>query len=185
MEHPVPQNVTSFEFHLVGDMTLKQFAYLGAGLGVAYLTFVLLFTPAPYLAIPIIAFSSLFGAALAFLPILDRPFDHWLMVFFKSIYSPTKGMLKTADGKPPTVNRLQLYLSAAQPENIPAPQPARNASASVAGGPTKEILDLIRQTQFLQGKLSEAEKQINILKSTQPRLQQTTYNIQIYPIQCP
>ncbi|EKD47460.1 MAG: hypothetical protein ACD_66C00049G0001, partial [uncultured bacterium] len=26
-QHPVPQNVTGFQFKLIGDITLKQFAY--------------------------------------------------------------------------------------------------------------------------------------------------------------
>ena len=30
--HPVPQNISSYEFRLVGDMTLKQFLYLAGGI---------------------------------------------------------------------------------------------------------------------------------------------------------
>ena len=36
-QHPVPRNISSFEFHLIGDMTLKQFAYLAGGVFIAYL----------------------------------------------------------------------------------------------------------------------------------------------------
>lgn len=120
--HPVPSNVTSFEFHLVGDMTLRQFVYLAAGLGIAYLTFVLLFSRVPILAVPIIGISSLLGAAFAFLPILDRPLDHWVKAFFRAVYSPTKGVWQL-DGQQNNSEdlvktRLQIYLSSM---GIPVP----------------------------------------------------------------
>ena len=67
MEHPVPQNVTAFEFHLVGDMTLKQFGYLGAGLLLAYITFTIVFSRSPIIAIPFMIIFALTGAAFAFL----------------------------------------------------------------------------------------------------------------------
>lgn len=88
--HPVPQNVTSFEFRLIGDMTLKQFVYLAAGAGTAYLFFVFLAVPAPFLAWPVIVISTFLGVAFAFIPIAGRPLDHWTSAFLKVIYSPTK-----------------------------------------------------------------------------------------------
>jgi hypothetical protein len=88
--HPIPQNVTNFEFHLVGDMTLKQFGYLALGLGIAFLTFIGLATPFPFVAYPIILISAATGAAFAFIPIQERPLDHWLAAFFKAIFQPTK-----------------------------------------------------------------------------------------------
>lgn len=87
--HPIPQNVTNFEFHLVGDMTLKQFGYLAAGLGFAFLIFTTLSTVLPIVAWPIIVISSLLGTAFAFLPIQDRPLDHWVAAFFRAIFKPT------------------------------------------------------------------------------------------------
>ena len=31
-QHPVPQHIASYEFKLIGDMTIKQFAYLAGGI---------------------------------------------------------------------------------------------------------------------------------------------------------
>src|SRR5438477_142716 len=87
--HPVPQNITSFEFHLIGDMTLKQFIYLAVGVSIAYLTFIFFYDASPIAATAIIVISATSGAALAFLPIQDRPLDHWVKAFLKAIYSPT------------------------------------------------------------------------------------------------
>lgn len=111
--HPIPQNVTNFEFHLVGDMTLKQFGYLALGLGVAFITFIGLASPFPFIAYPIILISAGTGAAFAFVPIQERPLDHWVAAFFKAIFQPTKltyqsKILKKED--PFFSKRLALYL---------------------------------------------------------------------------
>lgn len=118
MEHPVPQNVTSFEFHLVGDMTIRQFLYLASGLGLAYLVFVILLPPVPLLALPLMGILALLGISLAFLPILDRPLDYWILAFFKAIYSPTQAYWQSPfhnqrinPQDPIFINRLQTYLS--------------------------------------------------------------------------
>src|SRR3990167_3191663 len=86
-QHPIPQAITAYRFKLVGDMTLKQFLELAAGVVSAWILFnsptniLIKWTLGPFLAF--------FGFALAFLPIEDRPLDHWIINFFRSIYSPT------------------------------------------------------------------------------------------------
>lgn len=112
--HPIPQNVTSFQFKLVGEMTLKQFMYLAIGMIIAYINFVFLASSIPIIAWPIIIISASTGAAFAFLPIADRPLDHWLGAFLKAVYSPTK-MIWKKDNNPYNQdsyfnNRLQVYL---------------------------------------------------------------------------
>ena len=37
IEHPVPQNITAYQFHLIGNMTIKQFLILLVGAGLAFL----------------------------------------------------------------------------------------------------------------------------------------------------
>lgn len=87
-QHPIPQNVTQYQFRLVGDMTLKQFLELALGLLLAYLFFAsnLIFI----IKWPLVILSILFGAGLAFFPIEDRPLDQWIINFIKSIYAPTR-----------------------------------------------------------------------------------------------
>lgn len=87
-QHPIPQNVTQYQFRLVGDMTLKQFLELCIGLGLAYLFFAsnLIFI----IKWPLVILSILFGAGLAFFPIEDRPLDQWIINFIKAIYAPTR-----------------------------------------------------------------------------------------------
>lgn len=88
--HQIPKNVTEFEFHLVGDMTLKQFMYLATGLGLAYLTFVLFAGSIPFIAYPLIVIFASIGLAMAFLPIMEQPLDHWVKAYMLAIFSPTQ-----------------------------------------------------------------------------------------------
>lgn len=86
-QHPVPQQISSYQFRLVGDMTLKQFFQLAAGAGVGLLIYG---SPLPaFIKWPLVIFFVIMGAAFAFLPVQDRPLSVWLLAFFRSIYSPT------------------------------------------------------------------------------------------------
>lgn len=86
--HPIPQDVTGFQFKLIGDMTVKQFAYLAAGVVLAYLFFSSPF--AWYIKWPFIFLFGFLGVALAFIPIEGRPFDVMLVNFLKALVSPTQ-----------------------------------------------------------------------------------------------
>lgn len=87
-EHPIPQDVTGYKFHIVGNMTLKQFAEIAAGVIVAVILYNL--NLVFFVKWPLIILAVSFGGALAFLPIEERPLDHWVITFFKRLYSPTK-----------------------------------------------------------------------------------------------
>lgn len=87
-QHPVPQNVTTFQFRLIGDMTIKQFGYLCIGGILAYISYKL---PLPFFFTwPAAVFFALLGVGFAFVPVEERPMDVWVLSFFKSIYSPTQ-----------------------------------------------------------------------------------------------
>jgi hypothetical protein len=87
-EHAIPQDITGYKFHIVGNMTLKQFAEVALGFVLAFFLYKTnLYAPVKW---SLIFFSASFGLALAFLPIEERPLDHWFMVFFGILYKPTK-----------------------------------------------------------------------------------------------
>lgn len=97
-QHPVPQQISSYQFRLVGDMTLKQFFQLAAGAVVALIIYSL---PLPgFLKWPFVLIAAIGGAAFAFLPIQDRPLEKWLAAFFRAIYAPTVYVWKKRT-KPP------------------------------------------------------------------------------------
>lgn len=86
-QHPIPQQISSYEFRLVGDMTIKQFFQVAGG-ALAALFFYSTSLPV-YFRVPLIVVSILLGLALAFFPLQDRPLSQWIILFAKSIYTPT------------------------------------------------------------------------------------------------
>ncbi|HEX6977141.1 MAG TPA: PrgI family protein [Patescibacteria group bacterium] len=86
-QHPVPQQISSYQFHLVGDMTLKQFLQLAGGVVVGIVFYA---TGLPgIIKWPLILISVAIGGAMAFIPFEERPLEQWFIAFFRSIYSPT------------------------------------------------------------------------------------------------
>ena len=180
--HPIPQNVTSFQFHLVGDMTLKQFIYLAIGAGTAYLLFVFLTPIYPLLAWPLLIISTCLGVAFAFLPIASRPLDYWMGAYFRAIYSPTKRVWKK-NGKefksePTFNNRLMTYFTSLQskpsiniaplppiPQIIPKSPPVLPSSELPSKDELAKTVDLARQAQNLQFKIIQSERAISQIKS--------------------
>jgi hypothetical protein len=73
-------------------MTLKQFFQLAGGLLVA-----LIFYSSPLIGIvkwPFVIVSAILGAAMAFVPLEERPLERWIIAFFRAIYSPTEFLWK-------------------------------------------------------------------------------------------
>jgi len=97
-QHPIPQNISSYQFRLIGDMTLKQFLQLLGGAGVAFIFYS---TNLPGLIKWFfILISALLGIGFAFMPLEGRPLDRWLLAFIKAAYSPTEFIWKKSGSVP-------------------------------------------------------------------------------------
>jgi len=95
--HPIPQDITGFEFKLIGDMTIKQFAYVASGVIAGFIFYV---SPLfPLIKIPLALICVGIGAAFAFLPIEGRPIDLMIRNFFKAVFSPTQYVYRKAGGQ--------------------------------------------------------------------------------------
>ncbi len=82
-QHPIPQQISSYEFRLVGSMTLKQFFKVAGGAVVALIFYS---SHLPFLfKWPLIIITAGLGAALAFLPVNEQPLEVWIGSFFKII----------------------------------------------------------------------------------------------------
>lgn len=91
-QHPIPQDVTGFQFKLIGNMTLKQFGYVAAGVISAVILYYLPLQGAFGVIIKIL-FIPIFGGsgiAIAFLPIEGRPVDVMAGNLVKAIFSPNQ-----------------------------------------------------------------------------------------------
>lgn len=87
-QHAIPRQVTTFEFKLIGFMTLKQFLYLVVFFPLAYVFFALF--PIPLVNILLAFLCVGIGLAFAFYTIYDRPLDVWLKNFLRRLNSPTQ-----------------------------------------------------------------------------------------------
>lgn len=85
--HPIPQDITGFQFKLIGNMTVKQFAYVAAGVIMAWIFFILPIFAIIKITLALVA--AAIGASLAFVPIEGRPMDLMIGNFFKAIFNPT------------------------------------------------------------------------------------------------
>jgi hypothetical protein len=110
IQHPIPQNVTSYQFRLIGDMTIKQFVFLSIGVGAAIVFYYsnLFFFFKWFLVIT----SAMAGFAIAFMPFEERPLDQWLANYIKAIYRPTFFVWK----KEPTLPEYFTHTTAISPQ---------------------------------------------------------------------
>lgn len=114
-QHPVPQNITKFQFKLIGELTIRQFLYLAAA-GV----FSVIIFASPWPAIvkfPLITIFMGFGVAFAFIPIQERPLETWVVNFFKSVFRPTQYLWQKTPTFPSYLKEIPVTpkLSSAQP----------------------------------------------------------------------
>ncbi|OGM14702.1 hypothetical protein A3D84_00430 [Candidatus Woesebacteria bacterium RIFCSPHIGHO2_02_FULL_42_20] len=125
-EHPIPQQISSYSFRLVGDMTLKQFFQVAMGVVLGLLTYA---SPLPPIVKwPVVALFVLLGVGFAFFTIEDRPLETWIVIFFKAIYTPTEFIWKKTEKEPvyfqePT--KTVTTVTPTSPENIQPNQEPR------------------------------------------------------------
>jgi hypothetical protein len=86
-EHPIPQDVTGYKFHIIGNLTLKQFIEVAGGVVLAFVFYKI--SLPTILKWPLLVTSLALGGLSAFVPIAGRSFDQWIITFFKVIYRPT------------------------------------------------------------------------------------------------
>lgn len=127
-QHPVPQNVTTFQFRLIGDMTLKQFGYLAGGAILGYIAYKL---PLPFFFTwPLAASLALGGIGFAFVPVEERPMDVWFLSFMKSIYSPTQYLWQKTQVTPPaSTEKPPVVAPQSAPVAATVPQPSTRRSS--------------------------------------------------------
>src|SRR5258706_7298895 len=87
--HPIPQDITGFQFRLIGDMTIKQFAYLAVGLVFGWIFFQA--PPVPFLVkVLLAAIPVLTGVIFAFVPFQGIGADTLILLFFKALIRPNQ-----------------------------------------------------------------------------------------------
>ena len=154
-QHPIPRNITGFQFRLVGDMTVKQFGYL---IGGCIIGFVMIKLPLPALMTwPIGIGSALLGVGLAFVPIQERPLDVWLLAFIKNVYAPTQFIWRKNNDAPAillaTIAGPRTKVAAVDPTQLQQYQESRkklDAYLSTLPKTARQTIDLHEQARLSQ-----------------------------------
>src|SRR3990167_3316868 len=94
--HPIPQDITGFQFKLIGDMTIKQFAYIAGFVIFGWVVYS--FPIYSFIRIPLALLIGSFGAALAFVPISGRPMDIMIANFIRALFNPTQFVYEKSGG---------------------------------------------------------------------------------------
>ena len=87
-QHPIPRQITTFEFKLIGFMTLKQFLYLVIFFPIGFVVYKIVPIPIINAILGILAVAV--GLAFAFIPYQDRPLEEWVRNLIKRMNSPTQ-----------------------------------------------------------------------------------------------
>lgn len=87
-QHPVPRQITTFEFKLIGPMTIKQFGYVLLGGVVGYLVFLMVSVPILNIVCALLVFSI--GPLFAFVKPNDRPMDVFIANLYRRLNAPTQ-----------------------------------------------------------------------------------------------
>ena len=106
--HPIPQDITGFQFKLIGDMTIKQFAYLATGSVLAWIAFSLPISF--FIKLPFVTIFLVFGTSFAFFSIEGRAVDTMVINFIKAAFSPTQYIYQKVS--------LNLSQNAQSPQNV-------------------------------------------------------------------
>lgn len=114
-QHPIPRQITTFEFKLIGFLTIKQFIYLIVFVSLGLAVYAL--TPIPFLNYLLGILTGSIGLAFAFVPINDRPMEVWVKNLIKRLTSPTQYTYKKNN---PPIKALQDSTFQSNPQQLSA-----------------------------------------------------------------
>ncbi|MBI3620265.1 PrgI family protein [Candidatus Roizmanbacteria bacterium] len=165
-QHPIPRQITTFEFKLIGFLTLRQFLYLVVFVPLGFIMYKVF--PVPVVNIVLGVGVGAIGLAFAFIPINDRPLEVWIRNFIKRLTSPTQ-YLYQKENKP--LYFLKDLFFAADPHRVMAHIESQEKLAGyLASRRTTTTTSVRKQTinNLLQG---PAQKQaVDVVEAT-PQMQ--------------
>lgn len=107
--HPIPRQITTFEFKLIGFLTLKQFIYLVIFIPLGVIVFFLI--PVPFLNFLIALPVGALGPMMAFLSFNERGLDIWIKNFIKKLFSPSQFYYQKKNLPPPFLKEIVITTS--------------------------------------------------------------------------
>jgi hypothetical protein len=86
-EHPVPQQISAFQFKLFGNLNLRQFLFVGVGFLLGW--FLIYTIKQLFISAPLAFIVFMIGLSIAVVPMQGRSLDQWFFSFLNVILSPT------------------------------------------------------------------------------------------------
>lgn len=139
--HPIPQDITGFQFKLIGKMTIKQFVYVAIGAVFAWLFFFILSAPV-IIKLPLAFVSITLGIVIAFVPVDGRPMDLMIKNFITALLAPTQfiyqkgGDVESSQNASPVISAQTVQQ--ATPATPPIPKPAASPPPSQTPGSVQQ-----------------------------------------------
>src|SRR3989338_4544313 len=161
--HPVPRQITSFEFKLIGFLTLRQFIYIAifSALGVIFFYGI----PIPLINVGTTIVSVLIGLAFAFIPYNERPLDVFIINFIKKLTRPTQYYYQKNDNTSPF---LDSALYPASNEMIHNHIIAKQKLAQYLNKKNNETPEKTSKKQKIKKIFSDEKKILSAVKKTSP-----------------
>ena len=155
--HPIPQDITGFQFKLIGDMTIKQFAYLATGVVSGWIIFSLPITL--FIKLPITTIFVLLGVGFAFFSIQGRPMDLMIMNFIRALFSPSQFVYQRTTHVRIETPKAQLFSN----QLDATPPPTTHEQPQLQPAPTTPLEEPLEEKKFEELK-EEEEKLAEELK---------------------
>ncbi len=164
-QHPIPQDVTGFQFKLIGTMTVKQFGYIAVGAIFAVISWYAPVHGFLWLALTRGVLVPIFGATgviVAFVPIEGRPVDVMAVNFVHAILSPNQYVYIKKGRR---FSFTQVRYAIPLPQNIQA----RQAVSAMQDSKKEERLHaLLAETSYKGARGSLDQKERVFLQSITP-----------------
>ncbi|MBI2430785.1 MAG: PrgI family protein [Candidatus Levybacteria bacterium] len=184
--HPIPQDVTGFQFKLIGNMTIKQFAYLATGIVLAWVVYALPLSR--LITFPLALILGFLGFALAFLPIDGRPMDAMVAYFIKALFTPNQYVFQKTALQSANTSAIRVLLSTPKPdqapkENLPKEEKQLQTKTEQTAPPEPQTEESITRSQYesvmealglAKAEKERLEQQILVLKEALAKTQQQT-----------
>lgn len=162
-QHPIPQDVTGFQFKLIGSMTVKQFGYVAAGAVMAVVCWYLPVQGFWNLVTKIIflPFFGLTGVIIAFVPIEGRPIDIMTGNFIHALITPNQYVYIKTGRK---FSFTQITLAKVAPDSKSNQKPISSPGAIIESSKQKQLRALLSNS-YTNVKNNLDEKELAFLKT--------------------
>ncbi len=144
-QHPIPQNILDVEFKLFTKFTLKEFAYLAVGLGLAGIMVYLVVggTIPALVGIPIAIVTGGAGIFLGIVPVNDQDADVFIKNYVNAISAPTQMVWLNSQMKE---ERVKPEVKPSTEGKLVEKSFKENTSTIIGGGIQKKIAVIPEQT---------------------------------------